>query len=152
MAGLRWSTRDQWHVTLRFLGELGTPEVETTTRALAGVGAALGSGVPVQGGPSTTLLRPGLIVWPVAGLQALATAVTKVTAGIGQATPDRPFSGHLTIARGSVRSSAARHLLQPLSAEWTVGSFSLVQSELHPQGARYRVMQLFSLGGAVPLS
>src|ERR1700674_5370013 len=26
MAGVRWTTIDQWHVTLRFLGELAAPE------------------------------------------------------------------------------------------------------------------------------
>lgn len=148
--GVRWSTRDQWHVTLRFFGELGQAEVSRALELLAQAATSLPGPPPleVQGGPATRFMGPGLIVWPVHGLAVAAGAVEAATAGIGQPPPDRRFVGHLTIARGRRGTDLrpARHLLQSLAASWLVSSLSLVQSELHPNGARYREIASIPVG------
>jgi 2'-5' RNA ligase len=145
---LRWSSEDQWHVTLRFFGELSPAQVDEACRALEPVAGPWPEEVAVQGGPATRFLGPGLIVWPVAGLGPLAGAVAKATARIGQPVPDRPFVGHLTIARGARGTDlrTAPHHLAPLAASWRVTSLSLVRSELDPRGARYRDLRAFPLG------
>lgn len=145
--GARWTTQDQWHVTLRFFGDLGPEEVSTATAALASVAASFPEAPTAEGGPRARFLGPGLVVWPVEGLQAMAKAVGRGTSTIGQPVPDRRFFGHVTIARGrrGVDLRAAHHLLSPLSMSWPVTSLSLVQSELHPDGARYRDIERFSL-------
>jgi 2'-5' RNA ligase len=145
---LRWSTPDQWHVTLRFFGELGPGDVENARAALAVVAASWPGAFEVEGGPGTRFLGPSLVLWPVEGLAGLAQAVGQGTAGIGQPVPERPFLGHVTVAR--VRQGAGRRpdrgLLYPLSASWRVTSLSLVESELHAAGSRYRDVESFPLG------
>jgi RNA 2',3'-cyclic 3'-phosphodiesterase len=145
--GRRWSTPDQWHVTLRFFGELGPTEVENASVALAAVAGSWPAPFEVEGGPRTRFLGPGLVVWPVEGLTGVAQAVEQATAAIGQPVPERRFLGHVTVSR--IRRGTGLHedprLLQPLSASWTVTSLSLVASELHPDGARYRDVQTFPL-------
>jgi RNA 2',3'-cyclic 3'-phosphodiesterase len=146
--GLRWSGRDQWHVTLRFFGELTASEVGVATEVMMGVAQGWAEPIMAQGGPATRFLGPGLVIWPVEGLRPAAEAVETVTADIGQPVPDRRFLGHLTIARGRRGVDLRRHrdVLVPLAASWPVTTLSLVQSELHPDGARYRELETFVIG------
>jgi RNA 2',3'-cyclic 3'-phosphodiesterase len=148
--GVRWSTRDQWHVTLRFFGELLPADVERALATLALVAGSWPGPFEVQGGPGTRFLGPGLVVWPVEGLGGVARAVEQQTASIGQPVPDRRFVGHLTMARGQRGTDLrpARELLHALALSWTVNSLSLVQSELHPTGATYRDVETFPVGHA----
>ncbi len=91
--GLRWTRRDQWHVTLRFLGEVDVDEARAT---LATVSAPECS---VVAGPRARRLGRGVFVLPVTGLESLAAAVGRATAGIGKPPEPRPFRGHITLAR-----------------------------------------------------
>ena len=141
--GLRWSSRQQWHVTLRFFGDLDAQGVTDASASLAR--AADGASEPplVQGGPGTRFLGPGLLVWPVDGLGQVARALGDLTATIGMPPPSRSFYGHITLARGrrGLDLRRATELLGPLVASWTATSLTLVASELHPDGARYRVLE-----------
>ena len=92
--GVRWTTRDQWHVTLRFLGEVGDPEPVAAALAAAPLPAATAAL-----GPRVTALGSGVVCLPVAGLDALAAAVSEATAGWGRPPEHRRFRGHLTLAR-----------------------------------------------------
>jgi len=91
--GVRWLSADQWHVTLRFLGE-ADPDAAAT--ALAALVAAPAEAVA---GPATRLLGDTVLVVPVAGLDRLAAAVVAATTGVGELPEDRPFVGHLTLCR-----------------------------------------------------
>jgi RNA 2',3'-cyclic 3'-phosphodiesterase len=149
----RWTTQSQWHVTLRFFGELAPVELESAITVLAAVAGSLTDQPTADGGPATRFLGPGLIVWPVDGLQGTAEAVENATAGIGQPVPERRFYGHMTIARGRRGADLrrSRQLLTPLAATWPVSSLSLVQSQLHPEGARYSDLERFTIGtGTTP--
>ena len=148
----RWSTRDQWHVTLRFFGELDEGGFNRATGALAKAAAHLSGPLEARGGPSTRFMGPRLIVWPVAGLAEAARAVERATAKIGKPLPHRPFHGHLTLARarGGADLRQAGPLLAPLDMSWKAGSLSLVRSDLHPEGARYREVAVFPLRGQEP--
>jgi RNA 2',3'-cyclic 3'-phosphodiesterase len=146
--GARWTTQSQWHVTLRFFGELAPPELESAITALAAVAGSLTDQTTADGGPVTRFLGPGLIVWPVEGLRGAAKAVESATAGLGQPVPERRFYGHMTIARGRRGTDLRRdrRLLTPLAISWPVSSLSLVQSQLHPDGARYSDLERFTIG------
>ncbi len=146
--GARWTTEGQWHVTLRFFGDLGPEAVRTATASLASLAGSLADQLTAQGGPGTRFLGPGLVVWPVEGLENAAKAVESVTAKIGQAVPERRFFGHVTICRGrrGVDLRRARYLLTSLAMSWPVTSLSLVQSELHSDGAQYRDIEAFPFG------
>ena len=139
-SGVRWTHSDQWHVTLRFLGEVDPGEVSV---ALAGLNA---DAVVAAMGPATTVLGGHAVVVPVSGLDGLAASVVTRTALVGEQPEDRPFVGHLTLARlgapappGSVGT--------PLAAEFPVGEVCLVASHLLPDGADYEVLERFALTG-----
>src|SRR4051812_15486909 len=82
--GIRWTTRDQWHITLRFLGSVDSPDdvIGALAPALAGFGS-----VDVALGPATRRLGSGVLCVPVSGFESLAAAVVAATADIG-APPD----------------------------------------------------------------
>lgn len=139
-AGGRWTRRDQWHVTLRFLGPADGDEVATV---LGGLRHPPASAVV---GPAVGLLGEGVVQLPVAGLDGLAAAVVSVTAGLGRPPEDRPFFGHLTLARMTGEPPAGV-LGQPLSATFPVDSVSLVRSESGGDVARYPTVATFPLSG-----
>jgi 2'-5' RNA ligase len=149
---LRWSRRDQWHVTLRFFGEIEPKAAERASAALAKVAGSFREPPRAVGGPATRFLGPGLIVWPVEGLSELARAVGRATAKLGKPLPQRRFTGHLTLARGhrgaDLRSQS--DLLASLSASWQVVSMSLVESHLGPHGARYETLAEFPFPSVGP--
>jgi 2'-5' RNA ligase len=144
-AGIRWTTEDQWHVTLRFLGVVaGDDRGKLTLDRLDSLGR--NGPVTATAGPVVVPLGPSVLCLPVAGLDDVAAEVGRATAGIGAPVGKRPFRGHLTIARlkdGVVVPSSA---WAALSASWEVDEVTLVASRLHPTGARYEVI------GRVPLA
>ena len=139
-AGGRWTRRDQWHVTLRFLGPA---DADSVTAALADLRHE-----PVDAvvGPEVGLLGKGVVQVPVAGLDTLAEAVVALTADVGRPPEDRPFFGHLTLARMAGEPPAGV-LGQPLSASFSVDSVALVTSELGGNAARYTTEARFPLVG-----
>jgi 2'-5' RNA ligase len=127
---VRYTTRDQWHVTMRFLGSCAVDE------ATAAFGSIEGSAAEAELGPVVSRLGRSVVVVPVRGLDALAAAVVDATGAVGEPPDPRPFSGHLTIARLRHRP-ACRIAGQPISATFPVEELHLVRSDLHPKGARY---------------
>ncbi len=141
--GLRWTTEDQWHVTLRFLGEMATPEEEALRAGLGRI-AARAATLAASAGPCPRALGP---VWvlPVAGLDELAEAIIAATRDIGQPPPHRPYRGHLTLARAR-RPGLLRGLPNAaVGGAWTVTDITLVRSHLGSGGARYDVIGGFPL-------
>jgi 2'-5' RNA ligase len=137
-AGLRWTTEDQWHVTLRFLGDLATPEEEALRDSLARV-AAMESGPEATAGPHPRPLGP---VWvlPVAGLAHLAETIGAVTSDVGQPASHRSYRGHLTLARARHRSLFRGLPQTAVAGVWTVTEVTLVRSHLGSNGARYDIV------------
>ena len=90
--GIRFVPVENWHITLRFLGEANPDEVINALddATLAPARAHLG--------PAVELIAARALVVPVQGLEALAGAVGEHTSHIGEA-PGRRFVGHLTLAR-----------------------------------------------------
>jgi 2'-5' RNA ligase len=142
--GLRWTTREQWHVTLRFLGAVDT--AGAVSAALASLGAPR---CEAHAGPTVSRFGRRVLQLPVTGLDEVAAAVVTATAGIGRPPEDRPFSGHLTLARARARRGVD---LRPLTGarlevSWAVDEVCLFESRLHPHGARYTVVERFALSG-----
>jgi 2'-5' RNA ligase len=156
VVGVRWTNRAQWHVTLRFLGRVDDALVDGVVDALRSVD--MPPGLTATVGPATARFGQRVLQVPVEGLDGLAARVVDATAPFGEPPDDRPFRGHLTLAR--VGRGAGRVDLRPLcgtpiSASWPVTGFELYASELHPHGARYTVVERFrdisnSLDGSPP--
>ncbi len=141
--GVRWTTRDKWHVTLRFLGQV--PE-----EALAEVGQALSrleapGAVTAVAGPGVERLGISVLCVPVAGVDELAARVVALTAAIGEAVDPRPFRGHLTVARAGRGVSLRTLTGAPFLAAWPVDEVTLVASTRDPDGARYQVVGRYPL-------
>jgi 2'-5' RNA ligase len=127
--GVRWTTRGQWHVTLRFLGRADTVAVGEALQRI--------TAVPCEAvlGPRPTRLGREAVALPVAGLEEVAADVTRLTAALGRPPEHRAFRGHLTLARLKGAATGLTDMI--VSARWTVSSVALVESHLHPAGARY---------------
>ena len=144
--GLRWTTQDQWHVTLRFLGRVDDDAGGPLRDALDATAASVRQAPEAVAGPRPGALGPAVWVLPVEGLAEVAGAVGAATASFGEPPPDGPFHGHLTLARAR-QPAARRGLPAPeLTASWAVTELTLVQSTLDPDGARYDVVGRWALG------
>jgi RNA 2',3'-cyclic 3'-phosphodiesterase len=137
--GVRWTRRDHWHVTLRFLGEA---EVDHAAAALERLRA---SATTVELGPSVSRLGRNVICLPASGLDDVAGAVRQVTEGVGEPPDPRPFSGHLTLARLKHRG-ACRLAGTPFSASFVADGVELVRSRLSDVGPTYSVELRVPLG------
>jgi RNA 2',3'-cyclic 3'-phosphodiesterase len=142
--GIRWTTRAQWHVTLRFLGEMADPDpVVESLNKISGSPTAV-----ARLGPHSAWF-PGyrVLQTPVDGLRDLEASVSGALSEL-QSDKDRrsggtgEFHGHLTLARvrgarriGRDDRSAVSGA--EISSTWTVGSVSLVASVLGRDGSRY---------------
>jgi 2'-5' RNA ligase len=136
LVGVRWTGRAQWHVTLRFLGDVDEADVG---RALDTVGAPV---VEARLGPRMQRLGRGVLCIPVSGLDALAAAVIDATISIGR-PPDHPeFRGHLTLARVNGRFP---RVSVEIHRQWTVATFALVRSQVGGGPARYETVATWAL-------
>ena len=143
IGGARWTTRDQWHVTLRFFGSV---ELEPAAGALRSVSA---TATTAAVGPSTGRFGKRVLHVPVAGLDAVAEAVVRATEKVGKPPERRPFTGHLTLARARDRRRGVdmRSLVgTPIAGEWPVTEVCLVESHLSSKGANYEVVETVLLG------
>jgi 2'-5' RNA ligase len=134
--GVRWTRRDQWHVTLRFLGEVAEPDP-----VAAALSAAPLAVCEARLGPEAEVLGRHVICLPVAGLDGLAAAVVEATAGFGQPPDDRRFRGHLTLARARRTSG----LLRPFEDRFTVTDVRLIRSHQGSDGVRYEDLHVVPL-------
>jgi 2'-5' RNA ligase len=140
-SGVRYTTRAQWHVTLRFLGEA---DIDEAAVALDGLDAP---GAEAVLGPQVSRLGREVVVVPVQGLDDLAAAVLGATADVGRPPDPRGFAGHLTIARLR-RRGACRIAGAPVAARFPVHEVALMRSELRAEGSRYETIASWHLTGA----
>lgn len=136
--GVRFVAPENWHITLRFLGEC---------RPADAIDALDGARLPparASVGPAVDVLAERALVVPVGGLDELAAAVTERTKHVGD-PPRKRFVGHLTVARVKKHASMPRALGALVSAAFAVTDVALVQSRLHPAGARYETVETWPL-------
>ncbi len=146
VVGLRWTRPDQWHVTLRFFGRVEDPA--PVAEALHAV-AAESQAVDATVGPTLGRFGQRVLHVPVDGLGPVAEAVIAATAHLGEPPEDRPFAGHLTLARAArgVRVDLRPLVGEAITGRWPVRELTLVESQLSPKGARYEVAERFPLTG-----
>ena len=102
--GARWSARDGWHVTLKFLGATAEDQVDRVADLIVGAAADVTSFETRLGGLGAFPVRgPARVVW--AGLDdrsgrlaGLALAIDGALAG-SFPSERRPLHPHLTLAR-----------------------------------------------------
>lgn len=154
--GLRWSTPDQWHVTLVFLGEVEDDAHAKLVQALRGVrGAALKLRMERLG----VFERSGILYAEIEVSEELLGLYEAVAAAVkrcGLEAEDRPYRAHITLARARNREGRKaierlRRVVesreqQRLQGSWRAEEFLLYESQLSPAGSRYVLQERFALG------
>jgi 2'-5' RNA ligase len=155
--GARWTRRDGWHVTLKFLGATWPRMVEPVkdaVRTAAGRDARFETAVTVLGAfPSARRAR---VLWagltdPEGRFAALVTALDDLL--VDDFTPEkRDFTPHLTVARLQTPRALDEFVpefagLSVASRSFDVGGLVLYRSHVSRQGATYEPLLEAPLGG-----
>ena len=152
--GARWQTREQLHLTLRFIGEVDGGDARAIDDALAGIDApafslqlhSVGQFGNKQPHTLWAAARPNEL------LDHLARKVDTAIRRVGQPQDAHKFMPHVTVGRlrhpdlDKVREWLVEHALST-SAEFTVDAFCLYSSKLTSDGSIYRVEQEYLLRG-----
>ena len=161
-AGLRWTGEPTWHLTLAFLGQVDAEDLEPLRARLDAAAAT------VARTPRLRLAGSGRFgeraLWAgVEGdtlpLRRLAEEVATAARDTGIEVDERPFRGHLTLARAGGRSGpptpAGRGLPALVGAladfsgtEWPATSLRLMRSHLGVGHAHYETVAEWALGSA----
>ncbi|MDE2501097.1 MAG: RNA 2',3'-cyclic phosphodiesterase [Alphaproteobacteria bacterium] len=151
--GARWQTRDQLHLTLRFIGEVDGQDAGVVDDALTTIAAptfpAELKGVGAFGGKHPRALWAG-----VATSEALHHLHSKIESAlhrVGMEGDGRKYTPHVTLAKlkgtqyGHVIDFLTDHALYA-SVPFTVANFILYSSQLTANGSIYRVEKSYRLG------
>ena len=151
--GYKWTSPENLHFTLKFLGEVPREK-------LAVLKSSLNSAVRQDSfllrlgsiGYFPSVTRPRIIwVGLVAGeahLMTLAQTVENSCAQAGFSKEDKPFQPHLTIARARDDFSLPKitqDIPTSFKTETQVSKISLIESQLLPKGPVYKVIEDFHL-------
>ncbi len=143
---------ENWHLTLRFLGEVDEVARDRVTAALDE--ADLGPPFPVRWGGIGAFprARRATVLW--IGLERgavesarLGEVVEEAVQAAGFPPEERPFRSHLTLSRIRPHQDVAVLLetVPPLGINMTVDRVVLYESHLGRGGARYEEIESFPL-------
>ena len=136
--GVRFVRPENWHITLRFLGEAHPMDVADRLDAVELPAAA------ARLGPAVDLLGKHSVILPVTGVEQLATEVSTATRGVGGAPERRRYVGHLTLARLRKNATPPRLTGSPFDGSFDVDEVALVSSRLKETGAEYETIATWS--------
>lgn len=137
--GARFISPENWHVTLRFLGNADPNDVA------AALSRASFEPVQLDLGPAVDIGGERTLFVPVTGADDLAAEVVRTTTGLGDQPVRRTFLGHITIARLKKRANMPRALGELISASWTPREVALVESSVDRSGTRYETLQTWPI-------
>ena len=152
--GARWTGRQSWHVTLKFLGP--TPE-ERLSEVTGVVEQAASASPPARTSLDGIGAFPGFrrarVLWvgmadPGGVLAAMARTLEEAFAQHGFPAEGRPWTPHLTVARLKVPAALSLEPGQVHLDEqpFEVGQVVVFRSHLKPGGAVYEPLAGFPLG------
>ena len=154
-AKMTFTKPSNFHITLKFLGEIPEPLVERVSSSLEQISFPSFS-VELRGlSAFPSEKRPRVIFVEVgrgsAELVKLAREVERVTEKLGFARESRPFIPHATVAR--VKRLGPRFSVRELFEKYSdivlgvvhVDSFKLKRSVLTPQGPIYSDLKVYKL-------
>ena len=146
---IRWVRKEGIHLTLKFLGDIDTDDVDKIRAAMERAAKTF-SPFTVRGegiGVFPDLKRPRVVWVGVSGdvevIRALQGDLETQLSSLGFQKERRPFKGHLTLGRvkdrlDRMKLSEALERLKDFRTEFfTAQSVVLFQSDLRPSGAVY---------------
>jgi len=159
---IRWVKADSIHLTLKFLGQVPSDQLDLITSSLRG---AVAAHAPFMleikdAGCFPSIHRPR-VVWVGVEenehrLHALQRAVENAIAPLGYPTEIRDFTPHLTLGRlaRDVRPADQKRIGDVVQTagvgslgRWEVRQVALIKSDLKPSGAEYTVLTQAPLAG-----
>ena len=156
---VRWAKRGQFHLTLKFLGDVEAPRLEALTDALRlACGTFPELPLRAQGIDFFPDSRIPRVIW--AGVRdsdgRLPTVQSAVELAVGGFTRERreeKFAAHVTLGRvQGIRRAQAERMAELAAATadrffgaWTAGAIEVIRSELLPGGARYTALSVIPL-------
>lgn len=153
VAGARWQTEDQLHLTLRFIGEVDRHLARDIDAALSSVHhppfeiALNGLGAFDRRGEPVTLWA-GLA--PQEPLHALHKKVDQALVRVGVEPDRRAYMPHITIARLPRGTGPVQSLIEQsggvTSPPFAVDQFCLYESRFTPEGPQYDILERYRLG------
>jgi 2'-5' RNA ligase len=155
-ADLRWTSRELWHVTLAFLGEVSDeslpsllPRLERAAGRHQALGLSLAGAGAFPGPARANVLWCGL-AGDRKGLGDLAMSVGAGARRAGAPPPDegRRYRPHVTIARCRVPADVTAitgELAGYQGPAWTAEEIHLIRSNLGGQQPRYETLAAFKL-------
>ena len=153
--GVRVVRPDEWHVTLRFLGEVDGGLVPSLVGALEETVRTVVAPVRCVLGPAAAWFPGGRILQlPAGGLDGTAAAVRSATLPLVPAgrRGEPPFRGHLTLARtgppAGGRTGWAEVAAVGFTGSFAVETLELVGSRRTAGGPRYTALGSARLPGA----
>lgn len=142
----------EWHLTMRFFGEVDDPTVDRVMAAMDGADL----------GPRFTIRLGGLGAFPKASAAQvlwvglvegaeratlLAERADEALVAAGLEPQDRPYRPHLTVARLRPSESVSQVIggAGVIDVRWEVDRVVLYETRLRRGGARYREVEEFPL-------
>ncbi|MBD3179051.1 MAG: RNA 2',3'-cyclic phosphodiesterase [Candidatus Latescibacteria bacterium] len=153
----RWVPTENFHFTLKFLGETGQeklPEIKEAALEVSSEVEGEFTATLDQFGAFPSLSRPRVIFYSLSegggSMTRLAGEIDRAMSSLGFRREKRAFHPHLTLAR--IKKPLSQELLDklsrvpPLAGENSqeVGSFQLIRSHLSRSGARYEKIAEFA--------
>jgi len=160
-AVVRWARSDQFHLTLRFLGDVSVDLIDCLRQAI---------GTVCQSAPPLSLHAAGIgffpnprsprVVWVGIddGPGRLTDLQRRIEASVqpfSSEPGEKNFTGHITLGRlknarpADTRDLAARaqSLERRVFGDWTADEVEIIRSELSPGGSRYTSLAVCRFGG-----
>ena len=159
--GIQWANPDGLHLTLKFLGNIRASAIAPLLECLHAVAReATPFALQLEGLGIFPNRRKPRVLW--AGVNGDLDALSRLQQvseasinALGHPPEQRPFRPHITLGRPRRSVSDAQlsrigqvvlTLSPPRPVPWLVDSIEVMQSELHPSGARYTIL------GSAPLN
>ena len=155
LPGARWIDVENYHITLRFIGDVEGHVADEIANALDRVRrpsfSLTLSGVGAFGGKKPHAVWAGTT--PSPALNALQAEIERICQRLGLPSDPRKFTPHVTLAR--LRNSSPPEVAHYLSARgnfaampFRVGRFVLMSSRDSVGGGPYIVEEAWTLGGS----
>jgi len=150
----RWTNQDDFHITIRFFGDLDPASMDDIDEALSRVRRAP-FGVEVNGLSYFENKRQSILhaaLQSTRKLEALCADIGDVLTPLGFDFGTRPFVPHITVARvqgGRGLAAYTAHNGRKIAARWRATEFSLMCAAAPhaPTGAHYTVLKRYPLMG-----
>ena len=150
-SGVRWTSEEQFHLTLTFLGNVPAASVELLSSSLAetclGFGALCLRAEGIGFFPSSRRPR---VVWAAVTekdgrLRELHRMLVEATATFSNEEPENDFHAHITLGRvkhlarpdEASLATKAMQFAETVFGEWKVDKVQLIRSQLSSSGSVY---------------